>query len=114
CGERLAAISIAASGASLGLPCLKSNLGRDRRVAVGTLGTAFAMLLFALARDAPTALAGSVVAGSSWIAVLASLNVSAQVALPDWVRGRGLAVFVTAFFGCLTLGSALWGRVAGT
>jgi transmembrane secretion effector len=77
-----------------------------------TLGTALAMVLFALARDAPTALAGSVVAGASWIAVLASLNVSVQVALPDWVRGRGLAIFVTGF-GCLTLGSTVWGQVAG-
>jgi quinol monooxygenase YgiN len=71
------------------------------------------MVLFAFARNPATALAGSVVAGASWIAVLASLNVSAQVALPDWVRGRGLAIFVTGFFGCLTLGSAIWGKVAG-
>ena len=47
-----------------------------------------------------------------WIAVLANLNVSAQVALPDWVRGRGLAMYVTIFFGTMTLGSALWGEVA--
>jgi quinol monooxygenase YgiN len=45
--------------------------------------------------------------------VLATLNVSAQVALPDWVRGRGLALFVTVFFGAMTLGSAVWGRLAG-
>ena len=38
--------------------------------------------------------------------------VSAQVVLPDWVRGRGLAIFLTAFFGAMTLGSALWGEVA--
>jgi hypothetical protein len=44
--------------------------------------------------------------------VLANLNVSAQVALPDWVRGRGLALFVTVFYGSMTLGSALWGEVA--
>src|SRR5262249_40397036 len=42
-----------------------------------------------------------------------SLNVSAQVALPEWARGRGLALFVTTFFGALTLGSAVWGQVAG-
>jgi len=53
-----------------------------------------------------------VVAGVSWIWVLASLNVSAQLALPDWVRGRGLAVFVTVYFGAMTVGSALWGQVA--
>ena len=37
---------------------------------------------------------------------------SAQVALPDWVRGRGLALYTTVFFGCLTLGSAVWGELA--
>jgi len=54
----------------------------------------------------------SLIAGMSWIPVLASLNVSAQVALPDWVRGRGLAMFVMVFFGTLSVGSALWGEVA--
>jgi len=44
--------------------------------------------------------------------VLASLNVSAQVALPDWVRGLGLTAYVTVFFGTMTLGSALWGFIA--
>jgi len=28
------------------------------------------------------------------------------------VRGRGLAIFVTAMFGSLTLGSAIWGQIA--
>jgi hypothetical protein len=59
-------------------------------------------------------LSASIIAGASWISVIASLNVSAQVALPDWVRGRGLAIFVTAFFGALSLGSAIWGQVAAT
>ncbi len=52
------------------------------------------------------------IAGISWIAVLASLNVSVQVSPPDWVRGRGLAMFVTMFFGAMTAGSALWGQLA--
>jgi hypothetical protein len=58
------------------------------------------------------ALAAGLIAGASWIAALATLSVSAQVALPDWVRGRGLALYTTVFFGCLTLGSAVWGEVA--
>src|SRR5208282_1101960 len=44
--------------------------------------------------------------------VMTTLFVSAQVALPDWVRGRGLAIFLTVYFGAMTLGSALWGKVA--
>jgi hypothetical protein len=45
--------------------------------------------------------------------VIATLNVSARLALPNWVRGRGLAISATAFFGVLMLGSAIWGQVAG-
>jgi hypothetical protein len=44
--------------------------------------------------------------------VLSNLNVSAQVALPEWVRARGLAIFMTVYFGAHTADSALWGQVA--
>jgi hypothetical protein len=73
---------------------------------------ALALVLFGLARNGATALAASVLAGASWIAVLSSLNVSAQVALPEWVRARGLALFMTVYFGAHMAGSALWGQVA--
>ena len=91
-----------------------ANTGLAARLllAIGTLGTATAMVLFGVAREPVTALAAGVIAGASWIAAIASLNVSAQLALPDWVRGRGLAIFVTAFFGALTVGSAIWGQAA--
>ena len=111
-GYLLGAIGAAAVVAALGLPWLKAKLGPDGQVAAGTPGTALAMVLFGLAREPATAFAASIIAGASWIAVLASINVSAQVALPDWVRGRGLAIYVTAMFGSLTLGSAIWGQVA--
>ena len=44
--------------------------------------------------------------------VLSVLYVSAQLALPDWVRGRGLSIFLTIIFGSITLGSAVWGVIA--
>jgi predicted MFS family arabinose efflux permease len=111
-GFLLGAIGAGAVGGAFALRWLKAKLGADGLVAAGSVGTALAMVLFALARDSATALAASILAGGSWIAVLASLNVSAQVALPEWVRGRGLAMFVTVFFGALTVGSALWGQLA--
>jgi hypothetical protein len=43
--------------------------------------------------------------------VLTKLYVSAQVALPDWARGRGLAIFLTFIFGATTAGSAVWGKL---
>jgi hypothetical protein len=41
------------------------------------------MALYGMARDPAIALLASIIAGASWIASLAMLSVSAQVALPD-------------------------------
>ncbi len=111
-GILLGAIGAGAVGGALALPWVKARLGPDRLVAAGTLGTVVALALFGLARDAMAALAASLIAGVSWIAVLSSLNVSAQVALPEWVRGRGLAMFVSVLYGAMSLGSAVWGKIA--
>jgi MFS family permease len=109
----LGAIGVGAVGGAFALPWLQTKLGPDRLVAAGSIGTAVAMVLFGLARDSATALSASVIAGACWIAILSSLNVSAQVAQPEWVRARGLAVYLTVFYGTLALGSAVWGQVAG-
>lgn len=111
-GVLLGAIGAGAVGGAFALPWAKSRLGPDRMVVAATVGTAVSLVLFGLARVPIVALVASILAGASWIAVLANLNVSAQVALPDWVRGRGLAIFVTVFFGSMTLGSGVWGEVA--
>lgn len=111
-GILLGAIGTGAVGGAFALPWLKSFMDADRLVAVGTIGTAAALLLFGVARYPFVALVASGLAGVSWIAVLATLNVSAQLALPEWVRGRGLAVFAMVLFGGMTLGSGLWGQVA--
>jgi MFS family permease len=112
-GLLLGAIGFGAVGGAFLLPRLQRRLGPDRLVAAGTFGTALALAVFALARHPGLGLLASFIAGVSWIAVLSCLNVSAQIALPDWVRGRGLAMFVTILYGALALGSVVWGEVAG-
>src|ERR1700739_2062785 len=94
------------------LPRLKARWGSNLLVAWCTAGTAVATLLFAVSRDAGTSIAASVLAGLCWIGAVSMLNLSAQVALPDWVRGRGLAVYVTVMFGALSLGGLFWGKLA--
>jgi len=110
-GTLLGAIGIGAVVGAFMLPSMKAALGSDRLVAAGTLGTALSLVLLGIARHSAIGIAACAVAGVSWIAVLASLNVSVQMSLPDWVRGRGLAMFVTVFFGAMTAGSALWGQL---
>jgi MFS family permease len=111
-GVLLAAIGASAVVGALFLKRLKSRLGSDRLLAAATMATAVAMGSFAAAHVPVTAIVASLIAGASWIAAVSSLNVSAQVALPDWVRGRGLAMYVTMMFGALTIGSAIWGELA--
>jgi MFS family permease len=94
------------------MPWLRQKLGPDTLMMSGMAGTAVALILYGLAHDAVIALIASLLAGISWIAVLAILTVSAQISLPDWVRARGLALFTTVFFGCVTVGSAFWGKLA--
>ena len=108
-GVLLGVLGGGAVAGAFALPLLKARLGSDRLVALGELGTAAALVLFALAHAAPLAILACLLAGGCWILVLASLNVAAQLALPEWVRGRGLAVYVTVFFGTMSLGSAIWG-----
>jgi len=111
-GSLLAVIGASAVTGAFLLRTLRSRLGPDALLAGATVATALATALFGIAHNAAIALAASVLAGASWIAGVSGLNVSAQVALPEWVRGRGLSMYVTVMFGALSLGSAIWGEVA--
>jgi predicted MFS family arabinose efflux permease len=111
-GGLLGMIGAGAVAGALVLPRLKERLGVDRLMAACAAGTALAMALFGMARNPGTFVFASALAGVCWIGAVSSLNVSAQVALPEWVRGRGLSVFVTVMFGALSLGGLLWGKVA--
>ena len=111
-GLLLATASIGAAGGSLARPYVKRWVGPDRFVALGTIALAAAMVLLGVSRSAPFAFLAAFIAGAGWTTVLASLSVSAQVALPDWVRGRGLAIFLTVVFGSISVGSIVWGYAA--
>jgi predicted MFS family arabinose efflux permease len=108
----LAVVSVGAVLGSLALAWMRNRFGPDLVVALGTGGLAIALVVFGLARHPVVAGAAALIAGAAWTIVLAGLYVSAQIALLDWVRGRGLAIFLTVIFGSVTFGSAIWGQVA--
>lgn len=117
-GAQLYGLMVGSVGAgavvgAITLPFLRARLGADRLVLAATFGTVMALAGFSMAHHGVTAGAAAVVAGFCWISALSSMNVSMQMALPEWVRGRGLSVYHMSFFGSMAVGSYLWGHVAG-
>ncbi len=109
-GVLLACIGAGAVAGALLLPRLKLSGGT--LVLAGTALTSAATAALALSGARWLAPVLLFAAGAAWIAVLTNLNVAAQSVLPNWVRARGLAVYLMVFFGAMTAGSALWGAVA--
>ena len=51
-------------------------------------------------------------AGLFWLLTLATLNATAQLMSPPWIRGRAMSIYTLAFAGVLPLGSIASGFVA--
>ncbi|WBV41566.1 MFS transporter [Pseudoroseomonas cervicalis] len=111
-GLLLGAVGAGAILGALLLPTLRRRLDIDGLLLAAALLTAAAMVLLALAP--PRALAPLVLLllGVAWITALTSMNSTAQAILPNWVRGRALAVYLTVFNGAMTAGSLGWGTLA--
>jgi MFS family permease len=113
-GLMLAGIGAGAVGGAMALPWLRAHIGgAEGLMLAGALGSALAQAALALLGSPPLAVAVCVLAGAAWIAALTTLNATAQAVLPNWVRGRGLALYLTVFSGGMTAGSVAWGQVAG-
>ncbi|MEM8632868.1 MAG: MFS transporter [Pseudomonadota bacterium] len=111
-GILLTLVGAGAVGGALILPGLRARYDANTTAAAGILGTGVAILLMASAWRAEMAMAGSLLGGLAWITVLTTFHVSAQTALPNWVRARGLSVFLMVFFGSMALGATVWGQIA--
>lgn len=111
-GMMMGGIGFGAVCGAILLPKIKEHLNANQLVIIGTLFTASITGYFALVNHQTSAILASFAFGLGWIFVLVSINVSAQKALPDWVRARGLAIFIMVFFGGMSLGTFFWGWLA--
>lgn len=91
---------------------LRRHASADTIVAVGICAHAAASICAALAPTLQLAALAVAVAGMAWLATANSLTVAVQLALPDWVRARGMAIYHMAVMGGSAFGAALWGYVA--
>jgi MFS family permease len=108
----LASMGVGAIIAALLMPRIRAAMTLEPRVLVGTAIQAGSALAVAYAPNIYVAVPAMVCAGAAWITVANSLTVAAQMALPDWVRARGMAIYQMALMGSTAIGAALWGQIA--
>jgi predicted MFS family arabinose efflux permease len=95
------------------LPQLQARLGTDWTVAGAMVVFALALMLMCLSVNGSMATCATFVMGGTWMMTLTTLNATAQVSLPNRMRARGMSCYVTAIALSMSLGSLLWGNVAG-
>lgn len=111
-GLLVAYIGVGAVLGAMLLPRLHQRLSRDATLQLATVVFALTLAALAVLRDPYLLAPALVLGGMGWIAVFSSLVVAAQLAVPNWVRARGLSLVMLMFGGSSALGSAIWGRVA--
>ncbi len=85
-GILLGCVGLGAIGGAMLLPRLRERLSSDLLVAGASALYAGVLLGLAWIRDFAWLLPVMLVSGLAWIAVLSSLQVAAQTAVPAWVR----------------------------
>lgn len=110
-GLLLGAMGVGALGGAFTRPAAAARLSK-RMVPASISAFGVAGVALGLAPTIPVAAAAMAVAGVLWVWILATLNATAQLLSPAWVRGRIMSLYTLAFLGCLPLGAILAGGLA--
>jgi MFS family permease len=111
-GVIVAFFGIGAAACGFGLSRLHQLLSTDSIAIGGGLTFAVANASVGAAHQVYLLWIATFLAGAGWVAVTATFNSSAQMALPAWVRARALSLYLLALQGGLALGSLGWGYLA--
>jgi hypothetical protein len=108
----LSCLGVGAIYAALSFPKWREKHDRNAFVRIGTAVHAIGSCVIVLVPELWVALPLMVLLGMAWISVANSLAVAAQMAMPDWVRARGMSLYQMALMGGAAAGSLAWGQVA--
>jgi MFS family permease/quinol monooxygenase YgiN len=94
------------------IPKVRQKTSIDHLVAGASVLMGAMMLVLASVRNVYLICGVMFVVGIASLSVMVSLSVSAQTAVPSWVRARAIATQMLVFQGCMAVGSLLWGAIA--
>ncbi|OAI40788.1 hypothetical protein AYO41_05575, partial [Verrucomicrobia bacterium SCGC AG-212-E04] len=93
------------------LPRICSRYSIDWVVGVATFLLAAATLALALVQSIFAFCLVMFVLGAAVMSALASLNIAAQLTVPDWIRGRASSVYLLLVQGAFAVGALAWGYI---
>ncbi len=108
----LSCLGIGAIVVATQLPRLRVLWNRDQMALFGSVAQAVATAVVAFAPTEWIAGTAMVLGGMAWIMVANSVTISAQLALPDWVRARGMSIYQMSIMGGTAIGAVIWGKLA--
>jgi hypothetical protein len=89
---------------------LQRRFGIEEVVTVCTLGFGLAAIGVAHTPNLWLGCFAMALAGFSWVIVPTNFNISTQLAVPAWIKGRAMGMYVLVLWGAFAVGSAVFGR----
>lgn len=111
-GLMLGCFGIGAIGGALVSARLRLRYSVEAIVRGAFLGFALCAVVAAVSPNPWLTGAALMIGGGCWVLALSLFNITVQLSTPRWVVGRALAIYQTATFGGMALGSWVWGVVA--
>ncbi|HSW18619.1 MAG TPA: MFS transporter [Ramlibacter sp.] len=108
----LAAMGSGAVTAALMMSHIRRRVSLERLITIGTALHSATAVIAAFAPSIEVAVPAMFLSGVAWISVANSLTVASQMALPDWVRARGMSIYQMTIMGATAAGATVWGQVA--
>ena len=112
-GLLVALVGFGAVLAAWYLPILRQRFGSDRTVMAAMLLFASGLVVITHCRNDWLIGSATTLMGAGWMMTLTTLNATAQVTLPRRLRARGMGCYLTAMALSMSIGSVVWGQLAG-
>jgi MFS family permease len=111
-GVLLGCFGIGAAGAAVIRPRLDERFHHDQLLFGSSVALAASLVVEGTSRMTWAIGLAMLLGGLAWATALTSTGVAAFSALPEWVRARGMGLYLLVLAGGVAIGSAAWGALA--
>lgn len=111
-GVLLGCFGLGAALSALVRPRIVVRVPVDRLMLLASFVVAVGLLVTGLSGNAALIAIILLFVGAAWTLAITATGVAAQMALPSWVRARGMGLWNLAITGGVAIGSVIWGVIA--